>query len=49
VSAQTGCWLFFRVGECEYIASLHPRLSVQGAKPHPMGDNPVHAEHNGSK
>jgi len=44
-----GCCLFFRGGECEYIASLHPRLSMRGEEPHSMGGDPVHVEHNSSK
>jgi hypothetical protein len=34
--AWVGCWLFFRGGRCNYIASLHTRLSVNGEEPHPM-------------
>ena len=49
MSAQVGCWLFFRGGRCKYIASLCPRPSVHDAEPHPMGDDPVYAEHSRSK
>jgi hypothetical protein len=32
-----------------YIASSHPRPSVRGEEPQPMGGGPVCAEHSGSK
>jgi hypothetical protein len=32
-----------------YIASSHPRPSVRGEEPQPTGDDPVCAEHSGSK
>jgi hypothetical protein len=44
-----GYWLFFRGGEFEYIASLHPRMSVRGEEPYSTGGDPVYAEHNTSK
>ena len=47
-AARTGCWLVFRGGGWEYIASLHPRPSVHGEEPHPTGGEPVYAEHSGS-
>jgi hypothetical protein len=44
-----GCWLFFRGGECECIASVHPIPSVRGEEPHSTGGDPVHVEKNSSK
>jgi hypothetical protein len=47
--ARVGCWLLFRHGRCKYIALLHPRLLVHAEEPHPMGGDPVYAEHSESK